>query len=335
MDDKQLDEKLKEAKTEAEHFFSEWKFKPYRKIVHLKVANKSTVPSLLNRPIQWFLIGKICTALSCMFFLLWIPYKLDILQFNSQKNSSVTGLSPVQQSVTLSDSKSTHLVDFFPLQRPSLKDPCLLAVMWEVNPDGNYRMVYSSLLEDSDKPYLVSTIDFPGADNRLVLISSNDSEQKYLHYRLIGYGNDTIKTFWAQDYVPHGQLRIKDGLLIEERSLNSAVKNPVGNIKASKTETVNTYIVPYEVGDSGELHLPTDHIQLKVDDQLLFIGNDNGKQITISSKEDVVKVVNEGNSALGQNSTTRFHASHTGNDSLILATDINNQGKSLSIEVVK
>ena len=68
-----------------------------------------------------------------------------------------------------------------------------MAVQGE-SPGGEYKVLYSSLFEDSDRTYPVSTIEFPKTQQACPYIFE-DSRQNYLHYRLIGYINEGMKPY--------------------------------------------------------------------------------------------------------------------------------------------
>ena len=94
------------------------------------------------------------------------------------------------QTVTLDERRPSQLVNFVPVSNPARTGQGLLAVLWGLNPEGQYQVIYSSMFNDSVFPHPVSTLDFPGTPYRMALISSEDSEQKYLHYRLVGYRSE-------------------------------------------------------------------------------------------------------------------------------------------------
>jgi hypothetical protein len=299
MDDRKLEELLRIAKVESGKFFSDWRFEPLKKEVISRVENRR-----LDRTAQFTAIRKLGIVLVCILVAVWIPYVLGILPLASHT-------SIAQQSINLDDSKPSCLVDFISIDKPDHRGQNIMAVLWGVSPGGDYRVLYNSLFEDSDRPYPVSTIEFPGTGSRLALIYSEDSRQRYLHYRLIGYINESIKTIIEEDLVQGGKLSIKDGVLIEKRTASNSVD---GDLNYEKS--IVTYIIPYLIDGRGELILSADRLQLNVGEQLMLIGIDENSGVQFYSEENSVRKINE--SIPGGVSKVRYNAFSVGEDYLVL-----------------
>jgi len=320
MDDRKLEELLKVAKVQSNNYFSNWKLEP-------------SIDEIMNKASKgkW---SKRCSltaagaALICAFLALWIMHKPVFSPF-AGKNSGERPFAPVaKQTITLDDSKPVQLVDFIPVNRPDHGERSLMAILWGAGSDGGYKILYSSLLSDSDWPYPVSTIDFPGS-SRLALISSQDRKQRYLHYRLIGYSGQDIETYIEEDYVPGGKLGIRDGMLIEQRAAGDGAKGEAGSEKM-----VITFIIPYQIDDKGELLLPTDHVQLNVGEQLLLTGLDTESEIQFTSGGNSIKRVDE--KEKGKITSIKFSAFSPGEDYLLITPDSDiSKEKSLYIKVVE
>jgi len=320
MDDRKLEEVLKAAKVEQENFFEGWDSESLRNKVRLRIQ-KDKSPKITPH----FNFKNLGIVMVCILIVLWLPYT-GILKLNEKREPGRFGTPITQQAITLDDNKPKQLINFFSINNPDLNGQSLMAVLWGVNPDGNYKAIYSSLFEDSDLPHPVSILNFPGTQNRLAIISSGDSLEKFLHYRLIGYRDHAINIFIEENYVPHGKLSIKEGMLVEQRT--------AGDMSHSSGGMVVTYIIPYMVDTTGELILSTDHVQLNVGEQLLLIGCDSDKEINFYSKENLIKKIE--NKIPGNASSARFNAQVPGEDNLLLTTNPDkNKGKNLSIKVVE
>lgn len=338
MNDRELEEILKEGKKESECFFSNWSFSPLREVVKMRIhsSSSSNRSTKCATGFNWFSAGKLATGAVCVLILLVIfLLSSSFFRLGPEESLKTTDMPIAQQMVSLDDSDTVYLVNFLPVNKPNRKDYNLLALVWRENPQGDTEMVYSSLLEDSDEPYPVSTIRFAGTGNKLVLISSGDSRKNYLHYRLIGCSNDSIKTFWAQDFVPNGKLGIKEGILVEQRVSNEIPFDQKGKDNTNTPRKLVTYIIPYKINNLGELILPADKIQMRVGEQILLIGDSNEKDFKVLSVNNIVKKVDQGYPTDEGGLSSAFYAKQKGEDILLLAPDgDNSKAKPFRVKVV-
>jgi hypothetical protein len=335
MHDQELEKKLKDARCEADQFFSHWHFNSQREMVHKRVGDQSYGGNKHKSIFPWIVIGKASIVLVSFLFLIWIPYRLNILLSTFNGDSSNLGTPLTQQSVTLEQNKSSQWVNFFRLDKPDRKQHNLLAVIWNTNSDGNYKMIYSSLLENSDKPHPVSTIEFPENHNKLALISSSNPKQRHLHYRLIGVSNDVVKTYWEQDFVPDGKVEVREGMLIERRTVPQVYFKQENMTSLPNHKTVVTYFIPYQINDYGDLVLTTNYVRLGIGEYLAFIG-ENNKRIRMSSNEKIIKKLDDNKAVFTTNELrSHFYAFRTGRDILVLEPDTGEgKGQMLQVEVV-
>ena len=121
-----------------------------------------------------------------------------IVRSKQQPYGNVVNSPVAEQTISLNGNNSLengsnkYLVSFFPILKPNHEEQSLMIIMWKMDGDGNSEIIYNSLFEKSDEPHPVSTIEFSGADSKLILISSGNRERRYMHYRLVEYSNDTI-----------------------------------------------------------------------------------------------------------------------------------------------
>ncbi|NLK35893.1 MAG: hypothetical protein GX301_10755 [Gracilibacteraceae bacterium] len=308
MSDRKLEELLKKAKVESEQFFSDWNYESLKEKVISETESRRS-----HRAELFGTARKLGIALACILVAVWIPYRFGALPLK-------TGTSVTQQAINLDDSKPSYLVDFIPIGKPDHRGQSIMAVLWGESPGGEYKVFYSSLFEDSDRTYPVSTIEFPGTGSRLALIYSEDSRQNYLHYRLIGYINEGIKALIEENLVQGGKLSIRDGVLVEQRA-------------ESNLGDMVTYIIPYLIDGKGELVLSADRLQLNVGEQLMLIGIDENKGVQFFSEENSVRKINEKNPE--DISIVRYNAFSAGEDYLLLTPDSDKaKVKNLHIRVI-
>lgn len=334
MNDRELDERLKIASSEAEQFFSRWSFEPYRKLVQKRIENGYLNTKRFDRIFPPGTAWRNKAVLIGLSLLLFIPLVFSVFSSALNRHPQQAGVPIAQHPIKLGDHYDTQWVSFFRLDKPDHNRHNLLAVIWETNAADNYRMVYSSLLEDSDIPNPVSTLDFPESSNKLALISSKNREQGYLHYRLIEYNNRAFVTYLEQDFVPDGKVDIKEGIIVEERTV-SDIRLPKENRSSiSKGMTIVTRFIPYKIDSDGNLILSTDHVKLNWGDYLTFVGYNTNRQIKISFIGEILERLCSDNLSGINGYYTQFHAVSPGRGFIILEPDTNKgPGTKLSIEV--
>lgn len=280
MDEKKVEELLKTAKREADQFFTGWEVKPASIKPRHTPFQASLKESFFQLP--WKKMGFIFV---CLLFLM-LPYQVN--------KSSKT----LPQAIVLDEREPAQLVDFVPISSPVHSTQSMLAILWNISPEGQYELVYSSVFNDSVFPKPVYTLDFPGSPHRMALISSEDGEKKYLHYRLIGYSQEDVKTLLAEDYVLGGKLGVVDGKMVEERN-----------------DGLVTHIIPCQIDEKGELLLTADQVELQLGEELLLIGLNFPGRVDFSPGKDVLEEVSNQS---GDIQKARFTASNIGEDYLQL-----------------
>jgi hypothetical protein len=296
VDEKRLEELLDTAKKEADQFFSGWE----AQLTSLKISHKNghKLKDKFPQP-NWKRLGLVFI---CLLLCLFIPY-----QVNKSSNA-------LPQSIVLDEREPAQLVDFVPIVNPAHSKHSQLAVLWHINPQGQYELVYSSLFNDSVFPKPVSTLAFPDSPYSMALLSSEDGTKKYLHYRLIGYSQEDVKTFLAEDYVLGGKLNIEDGKMVEERD-----------------DGLVTHIIPCQVDEDGELLLTADQVELQLGEELLLIGLNFLGTVKFLPGKDILEEVSKKNGSIQE---TRFTASNIGEDYLHLTPNLDpTKSKTIYIKV--
>lgn len=333
MNDRELNEKLKAAKEEADRFFAGWKFSPYRKMVYRRLENPDyyTGKGLFNS--LWGMVFNKKVVLASLLAILLVLNLFNLFPF---KQSPDIGVPIAQQPVSLGDNSTTKWVSFFRLDKPDRSKYSLLAVIWDSSPDGDYRMIYSSLLENCDIPHPVSVMDFPGNSSKLLLISSGNKNLGHLHYRLVEYDDSSkaFVTYLEQDFVPYGKINIEEGIIVEERTVPGIYLSRGNETPPSEEKTVVTRFIPYKIDSRGNLVLPTDYVRLNRGDYLTFIGYNDGQYLKINLAGRILENMHYENFPLTGMPYTRLHAINPGKGVIILETDrIRGQGKELTVEI--
>jgi hypothetical protein len=167
-------------------------------------------------------------------------------------------------------------------------------------------MVYSTVFENCDTTYPVSTIAFPETDRNLILIFSGDSDRDFIDYRLIGYSGNTVKVWWSQDYVQSGSLDVKDGVIVERREAD-----------AGFFDRVTSHIIPYDVDITGAVTLPVRSVDLHVGELILLVGSDS-EMLEVSSQNGLFERMEQGGEVYGQDQALAYRAKAAGDDVLLL-----------------
>jgi len=335
MKDRELDKKLEQARIEADRFFENLKFAPYRKIVQKKINNSSDGKrrfqiGLLNNKKRIKGVAIIGIFIFLTIFL--VPKTWDVYRYRYV--SKQMGSPILQQSVKLDNRRLSHWFNFFMLNNPGQKDHNLLAVLWKMEPDGKYKMIYSSLLEETDIPKPPMIMEMPQTNNKFILISSKNKNKEYLHYRLISYEDNTIKTYLEENFIPDGKIEIKKGTLLEEKVQPDEYLKTKSE-QMSMLRKVVTRFVPYQFTGDGRIILSTNYVKLKKGDYLTLVG-DNYKLVQVDFNKKLIKKVGERTSSDKTIQKTLFQAVESGIDFLKLRPDYNDSiEERLLIEVIE
>jgi hypothetical protein len=261
-----LDEKLNTGKKEAERFFNKnIDSDRIRKGIYIRLSNDT--PRKKNNGL---LYGKISiTIAACILLLLITPYLSNT--FINYENKDMLG-EPINQQLISLNEKANQLLNFFKIGEPDKKSSNLLAVLWNEDDHGDYRVVYSNLLENSDKPLPVSMILFPDNENHMALIASVNNRENYVHYRVIGYNDNEVNTYLMQDYVPNGEVTITDNVIKEKRIM--PLEYTQEDSQDNNIQTI-TYYIAYTYNELGNLVLSTDHIRINKGEQIVIFGDNN------------------------------------------------------------
>ncbi|HHW48304.1 MAG TPA: hypothetical protein GXX14_06770 [Clostridiaceae bacterium] len=344
MNEQDLEKLLKKGKKETENFFSHVCLNSIRNTVHNKISEQSSGQKaqkekpIIKHCLRFLPVNAAITAMSLL-IIISLLIGTGIVRLKQEHGTKAINTPVAEQTISLNDDNSSengnrsYLVSFFPINKPNHEEQSLMIIMWKIGSDGNSEMVYSSLFEKSDEPYPVSTIEFSDANSKLILISSGNRERRYMHYRLIEYSNDTISTLWSQDFVPDGKLGVKDGIVVEQRSLNgtysdsSMSDNPNANTRIS-------YIVPYKTGSMGEVFLPVEKLNVRVGEQILLVGDNSENSLRIFSEKGIIKEVGYESNAYGKEQGLVFQAANKGDDVLSLVNSDNGNIKVLAVSIV-
>jgi uncharacterized protein YcfL len=329
MNDRELDQKLKIAKRQADKFFSNWKFEPCTREVEERVN------SLSNTSKSKLRLKTVSATVASLVIILILTFASNKVNLFNNNKASKAGTPILEQLIKLDDYEPAHLINFFQLNNPNGDSQNLLAVLWELDSNGKYQMIYNSILEDVDIPEPVEVMEMPVKHNKLVLISSKNIEQNHLHYRVMSYDNHTIKTLMEENYVPNGSIEIRNGMIIEKRiepvkSLNSRSEEP-----SKEFRQIVTLLVPYQYNEKGDLVLSTNYVRLKRGEYLGFIGSEWDDLYRINYKEKVLKEIGVENNLIKKGLKTKFQAVDLGIE-MISIEPKNRTGiaKKLLIEVV-
>ncbi len=294
MNDNELDRLLAKGKTESKRFFTDmqsW----HSRIAHYAVSRKRVKRPLLIAGVA--AAGVLAAAAACL------------LVF-SPAAAPQSALS--HQTVALDDTSREYDVNFVPVSMPRGNDSGFMMMLWQIEGDGRSQMVYSGLFSACDTLYPVATMNLPGTNRSMLLVQSGDTDQGYIHYRLLTCDDGFAAVWRAQDYVPHGAVEIKDGMLVERRSPHTG---------SAPSEV--TYIVPYGISPSGGVVLPVDSVRLRVGEQILLAGHNGGALPVVESVSGLLSALTE------DAPLPVFQASSAGADAISITKD----GKTTKLEV--
>lgn len=263
MDINDMDKLLSRAKMEADKFFRDYSDEIIGKAVYSRIRtqdehNQSTIydisrkNKILRRTVPAAIIA--CTllvSLSVFFF-------SGIL---NQKKIASLGEPVSQEMIKLNESDSSQLLDYFKINKPEQTGDSLLAVIWDSEHDGQYEMVYSSLFENSDQPGPILMIYFPHNQPDMAVISSENKDMQYIHYRVVGYSKNQITTLMEKNYIDGGEIEVQNGVLKETR------------LVPGFSDKIVTHYIPYQLNESGDIISSLQNIKINTGEYVTFIGN--------------------------------------------------------------
>ncbi|NLJ34072.1 MAG: hypothetical protein GX349_05720 [Firmicutes bacterium] len=269
MDDRELDAKLRQGKREAEEFFSRLFITPLPEVVYRR--EKARAPRNL-----FFL--KAAVGLLIIF----LAYTL--LPLGRGAKQVDLGVQIAQQKVILNSKENIHWVNYFRVSQPDSIQENLLAVLWAPQKDGGWEPIYSSLLKGEGLPLPIATMELPGEEGQLIIISSRDREERYFHYRILAYDDGQVLPYYEEDNVPRGQLELGPGFLVERRMAPLSY-SPGRDLAPAKDGTFQevTYLIPYHINAQGEIMVPQGPLTLRLGQYLVLVGNEGEMGISAAA----------------------------------------------------
>ncbi len=293
MDDRKLDNYISRGKDQANRFFSHEDYSLSREAVYARI-DKGRKPKPL-----WSFALKIVVVSACLLCLVGITL---VATYGSVNTDSKQPAAVASQTVSLGNADKDCLINYFPVSAPDYEESSLVSVLWELGESS--KMMYSTIFERCDKPYPATAVDFPGTGDTIILILSGDSAKDFINYRLLGCGSDTVKVWREEDFITGGSIEMTDGLIVERRV-------------AQETDgAVVSHIVPYQILVTGELMLPVRELNVRVGDQILLVGSDSEKPLTVSFENGLFEIVDQQKDDTAIELT--YQATDAGNDVMLL-----------------
>jgi len=316
---KNLDEILIRAKKNAGSFFSKINYEKMNRTVLQKISDsrRPTLPSwsfhLRFRAAS--LLG-LCVIMIAVILAYGISGKI-------RNSSSVSLGEPVsREMIELDNSEKSKWLYYFKFSKPDRVSNNLLAVIWEHGKSGNYELIYSSVFENSNKPCKSSVISFPDDQPPIFIISSLNDDEKYIHYRMLGFKGNKIFTLMEQNYVANGKLEVTEGVLKETRFV------PTEDNKAAE---IITYFIPYQLNETGDIIAPAEKLIINKGDHVVFVGYENTPIEVINNtltweKESSVMDMNE--------NMVLYIADKAGEDYIYINPVSRGEPKKISVEII-
>jgi hypothetical protein len=328
MNDKyKLEKSLFEAGNESAKFFSKFPYEKMNEAVFLKIASDRKTHAY-KKHFNFSLIAKISVLSTCCIILLTVLFSFKTgVNFRDNKKLSM-GKPASQQLIKFDNSDLHHWLYFFNINKPDKIDDNLLAVIWNSGTSGSYEMAYSSLLENSNKPCPVAMISFPDDLPSMLIISSQNEEKKYIHYRIIGCKENKIMAYMEQNFVTGGKIEVMDGVLKETRLVpNSYVEEDYD------MRQMVTYYIPYQFNEFGDIILAVENLKINRGEYIAIIG-DISTPIE-SLKSDLLLDWDVGHKLLNIDRNIKlFHAKNLGREELYIKPINGGTPNKISLEVV-
>jgi len=322
-----LEKDLLKARNESNKFFSKFPCDTLNETIFLKIKNDRK-SRLSKKPLNFRLAAKLSVLSACCIVLLAVIFSLKTgFSFDDNKQLSL-GKPVSQQLIKFDNSDLYQWLYFFNINKPDKIDDNLLAVIWNSNTSGDYEMAYSSLLENSNKPCPITTITFPNDQASLVIISSQNDDKKYIHYRVLGYKENEFMSFIEQNYVTGGKIEVVDGVLKETRLAPNTYIN-----EGDEMRQLITYYIPYQSNESGDIILPVKSLKVNKGEFIAIIGDKNTPVETLNSdlllyRDTAYKLLNI------DESINLLHAENSGREDLYIRPLKGGTPDKISVEVV-
>jgi len=324
-----LETTLFQGKNEAHNFFSRFSYEKMTSNVLHRLAR----PEKSRRPVgisHYPLVTGISALAAC--FVLIFAAVLIFKGGGSFQNQETSPLgAPVsQQIINLNDEDPSPWLNFFPISKPDQIGLHLLAVIWQAGKSGDYEMAYSSLFENSNKPCPVALIAFPGDQPPMVIISSQNVDQKYLHYRVLGYKGNKILSYLEQNYVTGGEIEVINGILKETRLIPNKY---VEKEEDGGLSQIITYYIPFQLNKFGDIVAPVEKLKINKGEYIALIGNENNPIEALHSR--LLLDWEPGRKLLAPGENIRFlYAQDSGQEDLYIKPIKGGIPRKISVEVI-
>lgn len=322
----ELEKLLSEAGNESSKFFSDFPHENLNKKVFLKLENGGGK----SRSSVSFGCRLTATISACFVFLavMLFIYRGDTGLKNKRAVSMGEPVS--QQMISLDKEELYQWLNFFRINKPDQVDNNLLAVIWK-SEGGGYEMAYSSLFENSNRPRPAEMLAFPDNQPSMVVISSQNDDKKYIHYRVLGYKEDEILAFMEQNYVVGGEIEVIGGLIKETRLVpNHYVEGGSSN----ELRPVVTYYILYQADKSGAIIPSIENIKLNKGEHIAIVVDESLPIEVLDSRlladwEAGSKIIN------AKNNIIFLYAQNPGQEDLYIKGLNGGKSKRITVEVVE
>jgi hypothetical protein len=320
-----MDKLLSRAKNEAEKFFADYSYERMNKAVYSRIRSETKVNQLKkiydsSRNHKILSKTKIPAIIACTFFLLISFSALLFRVYSNQEKVNLLGEPVSQEMIKLNESDSGQLLDYFKINKPEQTGDNLLAVIWDSEHEGRYEMAYSSLFEDTNQPGPILMIYFPQNQPGMAVISSENKDLQYIHYRVVGYRKNQIVTLMEQNYINGGEIEVLDGALKESR----LVPGYPGKIV--------THYIPYQLSKSGDIISSLQNIKINIGEYIAFIGN-SSDPVEVSYSDLFSEREYEPTDS--SNEYRILYAESSGHEELSIKPVSGGKTKTISVEVVE
>jgi len=276
MNDRELDEKLKIAYEESEKFFNNFVFKDSPNTIKKKMEQRNNIRMKTFIPINFKQVA--------IFFTILLLFAASYSFFLKEDDN--LGIPVLQQRLDSDSKNNEYLINYFSLTNPNY-DKNMLVILWQKKLGEKYKVLYSSIMEDTNRPTPVTIINIPDSQSKLALGATRNEDKDFIHYRLLKYNHDTVDIYLEENYVVNGKVHVDNGILVEERVIPADyyIINPRDEdiIK----DKIYRYIVPIELRNNGGITLTTSQVKLKQGGILTIIPDDKMTPLEFDYNPDI------------------------------------------------
>lgn len=326
----ELEKIFLDAKNDANKFFSNFTHENMNKAVFLKLKkDRKTILPGIN--FNYRLIAEISALSICSVFLIALLFFFGVEISPKNEEPASMGKPVSQQMIKLGNADLYQWLHFFMINKPDQVDDNLLAVIWKSGGGGDYEMAYSSLFENSNKPRPVVMIAFPDNQPSMAVISSQDSNKKYIHYRVLGYKDNKILAYIEQNYVVGGEIEVIDGALKETRLVpNNFVE--MGN--GGDFSRIVTYYILYQSDKFGDIIPSAESLKINKGDHIAIVGDGSAPIEAFDSK--LLSDWEMGSELIDANKNVKLlYAKNSGHEDLYIKPLKGGVSKKISVEIAE